>query len=208
MRGFRTQTKGRMMDVYRRYFRVESGPLIEAVKECLRVNAEANEQYKKIISEIGAKPGYYHVDHRLVGFCFEKAPDRNIFKSARNGWYPKKNCKEGKALYSRLKAIATKDPDDYLHLVGLRHSPTVFSELTCYWPTITVIPEAVPVVYVSVPWHDADPAEVERYKQDHAAGKRSEANFEAILWEPTAEMVEVKKWQVERHISEFNESAA
>ena len=51
-----------------------------------------------------------------------------------------------------------------------------------------------------------EPEKIEQYKADRAAGKFSSRDLDAILWEPTADMIEVKKWEVDRHIDEWNES--
>ena len=141
----------------------------------------------------------------LVGIIFDGKVDRCVFKSVTYGWYPKKNCRSGKALYARLKSVKTKNTEDALELVGLSPVPSVFSENRCYSSASVVISEDNPIVYVSVPWYDEDPKKIEQYKKDNAAGIHSDRSLDSILWEPTPEMKEVKAWEFEKHVSEWNE---
>lgn len=196
---------GTKMSVYIRYFKATSGPMVEAAKDAHRTNNEAIAEYRNILDEIGAKPGYYHREGRLVAFDFDKRPDQKVYKPQHGGWYPKANCKVGKEIIAKIKAVKTKNVQDALFLVGLSSTPTIFMNGRCYYSTLSFIPDDPPTVYVSIPWFDEDPEKIEQYKKDHAEGVRSEANFEAILWTPTPEMVEVKKWEVEKHIAEWNE---
>ena len=194
------------MNIYRRYFRVTGGPLVEAVRKAAQVNSAAHSEYQKILAEIGANPAYYQRRQKLVGIIFDTKPDSGIFmRSKGGGWYPKKNCSAGKKLAARIEAVKTIDPQSALKAVGLSDRPTIFFDSKCYWPTLTIIPEASPVVYVSVPWFDADPEKLKQYKSDRAAGICGYANYDAVLWQPTAEMAEIKNWEVDRHIDEWNE---
>lgn len=193
------------MDVYKRYFRVKDGPVIDFIKDANNINDKAHKEYAKILEEIGAKPGYYHSNRKMVGIDFEKKPDNKLFKKIRSGWWPKLNCKFGKELAAKIYAIKTLDINESLALVGLSHVPTLFSANRCYYSTITVIPEESPVAYITVPWYDKDPKEIEQYKKDRKAGIRYESSLDAILWEPSPDMEEVKKWEVDRHICEWNE---
>ncbi len=193
------------MDVYQRYFRIKSGPLVDAVIEANQINADAVIEYQKILKEIGARPEFYHCGGRLVGVNFESRPHSGLFKRQTFGWYPKKNCRVGKELAAKIEAVKTKNPKMALKLVGLSDHPTLFGAGRCYSPSMTVIPEKPPVIYISVPWYDEDPDKIEQYKKDHEAGIRSDLNFESILWEPTSEMQEVKRWEVDRHVDEWNE---
>ena len=117
------------MNVYRRYFRVTQGPLIEAVREGQKINDAAYEEYNKIGAEFGAKTGYYAIDNRLTGFMFDKAPSVEIFKKLKGGGYfPKKNSKIGKELVKRIEAVKTKSSNAPLSVVGLNGNrfPRIF----------------------------------------------------------------------------------
>lgn len=195
------------MEVYRRYFRVTDGPIFDHITEAKKINAKANEQYEIILTEIGAELQYYHHGHKMVGLLFEDEPDKSLFKKRkRGGWWPKKNCKAGKELIARIQAVETKDPNDALRLVGLANCPTIFGGTMCYRPTLVIIPEASPVAYISVPWYDESPKKLEQYKKDRSARTHYNANLDALFWEPTPNMEEVKKWEMDKHIEEYNES--
>lgn len=198
------------MNVYRRYFKVTEGPLIEAVQKAKIINDAAYEAYNEIGAELGAKPGYYAINNRLTGFMFDKAPSGEIFRKIKGGGYfPKKNNAIGKELVKRLDAVKTESSNAPLSMVGLsgERFPRLFGAGKVYYETIVVIPEHPPVVYISVPWYDEDPEKIEQYKADRATRNHINQNLDAILWLPTAEMFEVKKWTVDRHIDKWNESA-
>ena len=197
------------MDKYTRYFRITSGPVIEAVTECRAINAEAHKQYGEILTELGAEPGYYQREGKLVAIQFEERPDGDKYKRMDcGGWYPKRNTKEGRALHKRIDSIVTKPVSSALSEVGLRDNPTIFDSRggRCYYPTILVKPSDSLVVFISVPWFDCDPDKLVEYVKDREAGTRGDGNYDALLWEPTYDMTEVKNWEVEKEIDQWNES--
>ena len=197
------------MDVYRRYFKVTEGPLVAAISENKKVNDDARVEYKKIIKEIGAKEDYYTFDVQPSGFMFDKAPDGGIFKKNKNGsYYPKKNCKDGRELAKRIESVKTASSGSPLSSVGLHGNkfPRIFGNGKAYYETMIVIPSDPPVAFVSVPWFDEDPEKIEQYKIDRSTGNNINRDLSAILWEPTADMAEVKKWEVDKAVEEWNES--
>ncbi len=196
-----------MKNVYRRYFRVESGPLVDAVQLALNTRKMAYEQYLQIAKEIGAEEEFYSNSGRLVAFVFKTTPDPKLFKRAGRGWYPKRNCMACKQLAARIEAIKTADPQDALRIIGLSRAPSLFVDGYCHVPQLIIIPDQPMVIYVSVPFFDEDPEVVDNYKKEKVSGVRFESNMEAILWQPTPEMVEVRKWEMERDVSEWNEKA-
>jgi hypothetical protein len=174
------------MTVYRRYFRITEGPLVEEYKKTEKINDKAHKEYSEILKEIGAEQRYYHQNFMLTCMLFSVYPDTKIYKRKDSGWYPKKNCRQGKEIAKRIESVETKNPDSCLEGIGLSYnSPEVFSGAKCYYNTLIVIPENKPVFYVSVPFNNED-------KKD-------------ITWEPSDEMQEVKKWEVEKHIEEWND---
>lgn len=193
------------MEVYRRYFKVENGPVIDAVKEIENINNMAHYEYVKILEEIGAESGYYHRNRKLVSIVFKDGPDPKLYKKKDSGWYPKKNCKAGKDLALRIESIKTRNPKEALQAIGLSSSPSIFGGGRAHYNSIILIPEVKPVAYISVPWYDEDPDVLDLYKKEKAAGKHYCTNYDSISWAPTSDLVEVKKWQVDRHIDEWNE---
>lgn len=198
------------MNVYRRYFRVERGPLVDAVKEAREINNKAHDEHVSILKEIGAKTKYYQRDGRLVAVIFDNEPNRNLYKKVGNcpdGHFPKKNSKQGKALAKRLTEIKTKPEIDCLSVVGLIGRFKFVSASKAYGDTIVTIPSDPIVVYVSVPWHDVDPEKIEAYVAEKQQSKgRYDRDLEAVMWTPPKEFIEIKSWEVDKAIDEWNES--
>jgi hypothetical protein len=196
------------MNVYRRYFRVASGPLLDAVKEANDINKKAREEYETILDSLGAKSTqWYQRDDRIVGLIFDDPPDTTIYKKTRiGGWWPKQNSKKAKEISNRLKSVKTKCVQDCMQVVGLSHMPTIFGDSRAHYPTMTIIPSDPLLIFVSVPWYDEDPQVIEQYKVDRANKTHFSTNLDSILWEPSPDMISVKKWEVERAVAEWNES--
>ena len=193
------------MNVYRRIFRIQSGPLSDAVSELNLINKKASKSYVEILKEIGAEDSWYQVNGCLDCVIFKEAPDSSIYKRKGKGWYPKKNCKKGKDLAKRIESIETKNIKDLLETVGLSKFPSIYKNSKCYSSTIIDIPENIPVIYISVPWYDEDPEIIKEYKIKNTTGFSRDNNMDSILWEPTKDMEEVKEWEMNKHIEEWNE---
>ena len=193
------------MNKCNRYFRVTSGRIIEEVKIIIALNKAADIEYRNIIKEIGAEEGYYQIDNKLTCIVFKTPPDSGEFKKIKScGWYPKRSTKKGKELHKRFEDIKTRPESELLKLVGLRNSPTIFLANRCYRPLAFRIPSKAPIVFFQVPWFDEDPEVLKQYVKDRNAGTRGDGNFDAILWKPSDEMIEVKEWQVKKELDEWN----
>ncbi len=195
------------MNVYRRYFKATSGPMIDKIKESQSINIEANKKFSEILQELGACNEYYHREGKLIAMKFPGNVDQNKYKKMScGGWYPKRNTKYGRELHKRIDLVATSPETNSLSSIGLTTSPTIFSAGRCYFPSMTKIPSDPMVVFVSVPWYDEDPEAVELYKIDRELGRRGDGNIDAILWQPSDELVEIKEWEVTKAIEEWNQS--
>jgi len=194
------------MNVYRRFFKVTSGEMITRIKEIRKVNEAAIVKYKAFLEKIGAKEQFYIRDERMVGILFDGEPDRYLFKKVHSGWWPKKNTKKGKELNNELKAIKTIPESDCLKVVGLSGSPTIFTDGKCYFPTLVTIPSDPPILLVKIPWYDEDPEKVKKYIADKEKGVHLNRNLDAILWEPSPEMEEIKEWEYLKIIDDWNSS--
>lgn len=197
-----------MLSVYRRYFRVKTGPLMVAVTKAREINANAHKDYLKLLEEYGAEPQYYtasSTNKKLIAMCFESEPDRYLFKKVKrtSGWYPKKNNSHGKQIADRFEAIETRN-ESCLDVVDLDN----FARITCngraYRSVMVVIPSDPVVLYISVPWYDVDPEELKAYKADTT--NSYDHNILAVMWEPDEHMIEVKSWEMDKAITEWNES--
>jgi len=194
------------MNVYRRFFKVTSGDMLEKIEEIQEINKKARKEYKKFMDKIGAEKDYYVRDQRLVGIIFKEEPDRYLYKRLKYGWWPKKNTKAGNELNAQLKSIKTLPENSCLELIGLSSSPTIFMGGKCYRPTLVTIPSAPPILLVSVPWYDEKPDTLAGYIEDKAKGNHRNCNYDAILWKPITGMEEIKEWQYLQAIDDWNAS--
>lgn len=194
------------MNKYNRYFRVTEGPLIAAIIEANTVNRAARKLYADILQDIGAQETYLQRDNKLVAVIFDSKPNPNRYKRVDQGWYPKRNSTEGRDLHRQFELVKTANVQECLATVGLTTSPTIHdpSKGVCYFAALMVIPSDPVVAYVRVPWYDEDPEVVEQYKADKAAGIRSCMSLDAITWDPTGDMLEVKEWEMSKAIDEWN----
>lgn len=196
------------MNVYRRYFKVTTGPLIKALKHHREVTKQSHVEYESICTEVGADVGkFYQRDGKLVGFIFSGSPDQEVFKKGKYGWTPKKNTKRGKAIAKQVAAVKTSDVKDCLKEVGLgNYFARIFTDCRAYGVSIIDIPDSTPWALIAVPWYDENPDVIAKYKDASGSKKHFNANLAAILWEPSADMVELKEWQFNKEISDWNES--
>lgn len=198
------------MNVYRRYFKVTTGPLVAALQQHREVMKQAHAEYEEICKEVGADVGkFYQRDGKLVGFIFSgnPGPDPMLFKEGSSGWTPRKNNKRGKAIAKQVDAVKTSDVKDCLEAVGLaNHFARICSNSRAYGVTIIDIPDDTPWALISVPWYDENPEKLAQYKVDREKQCHFNANLDAILWEPTPDMVELKEWQYKKEIEDWNES--
>jgi len=194
------------MSVYRRYFKVTTGPLVDRVKEIRKINKQAREKYLEILKSIGAR-SYVSIDDKLSGVMFDYDPDKSVYRkcSFPGAWYPKKNSKVGKAIANQLNSVKVEKEGDALDVVGLTRFAITY-EGYVHFTTITVMPSEE-IIIVGVPWlHDADIL-VQEYKKAKKAGLIScDSNIDHLMWEPTPEMTEIKEWEFKKIISDYNES--
>jgi len=186
-----------MTSVYRRYFRLDSGPIFDALTERQSINNLATIEYKSILLDIGAKDSGYYVDKegKLTSFAFDMDwhhVDKTIYKRVKDyGWYPKQTTKVGKSIHKRFAGVKLVSTEDIYKLIGLGRGqrPVVISGFTWYGNSITIIPSDPLVAIFAVPeYRDLTDADAED------------------IWTPPAEMVEIKEWEAQRELSEWNDS--
>jgi len=192
---------------YNRYFRVTDGPLIIAVQECLEHNRESHKQYVEILKDLGAMPECYHHEGKLIALQFKRRPSSVKYKRMKSGgWYPRRNSKAGRELCTRIESINIKPMTDALEVIGLSGNPTVFARNREHCPDLTIKHSDPMVVLVSVPWFSENPRLVAEYAEEREAGTRSDANFDALLWEPSDDMVEIGQWAVKKEVYNWNKN--
>ena len=197
------------MNKYNRYFLIKEGPALEAAKAQDLTNRAALTAYGEIAKELGANEEKFYIsENKLVAFIFASPPSSVAFKRVKGGgFYPKQTSKAGKALHERISEVPTVPDRAILEPLGLGTSYSLLDPRkgALYFPALTFLPgEGRPVLYLSVPWFDCDPEELETYKADKAEGARLETNLDAVLWEPLSGWEEVKDWEVNKAIREYN----
>lgn len=201
--------KGIDMNIYKRHFRVDSGPVIEATRRIHEERQASLSAIKELINSVGAEDAKVSKSGAVLGFTFKGSPDNKTWKLTKRGWYwPKLNSNAGRDLAKRIKSLPTyPDFDSALTEAGLHpHSPALIDEWKGigHYPTLTGHPD-IGVWFVNVPWRDIDADELEQYKKERAAGTRFCLSMDHLLWAPPAEFKEVKEWQVLKELEEINE---
>ena len=195
------------MNIYRKYFSTNKGPLHD---EVMRINTQISDtiaKYVELAKELGANSDKISVwgECRLDGFVFDSEPDRDLFKKNKSGCFiPKKNTKFGREFHKKLAKIPTPNLNDALVVIGLggNRSDSIMYDGKIYWSTLILIP-STNEVFVSKPWYDEDP---EVIAQELSKGKNvGNSNIQSVAWEPTEELTEVKKWEMDRAIQAHND---
>lgn len=195
------------MTIYQRYFRVTSGPLMDEVRKIEADNDRNRQAVLDFAAEIGATNMFSYKDGTVSGFEFDKTPDQSIWKQPNSfGHYlPRKNTNGGKEMAKRIQGMPRLiGIGGALKSIGLYDSfPVLFGNGKGYISTLTGTTR-LGVMFVSVPWKDINPEELAQYKRDNAAGIHSSAELEHLGWQPTADMQEIKHWEMEKEIEELN----
>lgn len=189
------------MNKYNRYFEFKTGALLNALVDATRQNDASLAEIKIIQQEIGAKSQYVARSQAFAAFLFDTPPEPKLFRKLHGGFYPKK----GTPLHARVSALTFVDTSTCLEAVGLPNAPTLFGDSKVYFPQCILLPWEAPVAYLCVPWYDEDPSVLEEYKADRSDGKRYSSNYDSLLWTPPEEGVEIKSWQFEKAIDEWNQ---
>lgn len=196
-----------MTNIYHRYFRVTHGPIMEKAIEIEASNAEARKALHAFCQEIGATDSLSYRDGSPAGFRFPCTPDQSVWKQPNSfgAYWPRKNSAAGRAMLVRIEALPRiVDISQALEVAGLTpHVPMLISDRRGHSATITGR-TSLGVLFVGVPWRDIDPKELERYKAEREAGNSWSMGMDHLLWQPIAEMQEVKRWEVEKEIAELN----
>ena len=195
------------MNIYTRYFRVTSGPIMDRAIELETANAEARKVVAAFCKEIGANESLSYSDGRRAGFKFPTTPDQTVWKQPNSfgAYWPRKNTAGGREMLARIDALPPIVQIKYaIEAVGLHVGlPVLVSDRYGHSATLTGIPR-FGVLFLGVPWRDIDPAKLAEYKHKRAAGTKFSMEMDHLCWEPSAELQEVKRWEVEKEIEELN----
>lgn len=187
------------MEIYSRFFRVDSGPLVERTAELLKLRSESILQLARIGAKAGAEDArVWSESGEFAGLTFAGFPCSTTFRQLKNHglWVPRKNTTAGKRLWEEIATVpVVPGVQDALHLVGLYpHRPALVSDRRGYWPSLGGLADKG-IWFVRVPWRTAAPDELEAYQRGKALGMHYCADLEHLLWTPPAEMREVKEWE-------------
>ena len=196
-----------MKTIYRRYFKVTSGPIAIAAKALVDNHEEVRAKYLEILSGIGAEENYWHSEHRLIGFT--PIGDKSMYRKVKDaGYYPKVKTKESRALRDRLRDVDKLVMRRHGEIMQMANEPSeIFSGMAIHFPTPTILNydnDSPLVVFISVPWYDEDPEVIAEARKNASLGNRLTGEIRALLWEPSTEMKEVKEWEVLKDIENFN----
>lgn len=195
------------MTIYTRYFRVTGGPLMTKAAEIEAANKVARKAITDFCSDIGAEASQLYSDGRFSGFTFAAAPDMTAWKQPNKlgHYWPRKTSAAGKALLARIETLPRIVPVKMaLKVVGLSPDlPVVTHENRWTAPTLAGLAD-LGELFVCVPWRDEDPEKLAAYKAGRKAGKAWSMELDHLCWEPTADLVEVKRWEVEKALEDLN----
>lgn len=195
------------MSMYQRYFRVTNGPMLEKAREIETQREQDRAAMIAFCNEIGAENALHYRDGSCAGFKFKSSPDKNVWKQPNsfNAYMPRKNTAEGRAMQERIKALSTIAPvADAIKVIGLEaNCPVLIDGRAGYCSTLTGSAH-LGVLFVGVPWRDVSPEEIASYRQENEAGRYFSIEMEHLCWEPSADMVEIKRWELEKEIDELN----
>nr|MBL8412747.1 hypothetical protein [Dechloromonas sp.] len=195
------------MPVYQRYFRVTSGPLMDRARDIEQASREARKAVIAFCKEIGAENAFFGGEGSICGFKFASTPDQAVWKQPNDfGTYmPRKNTIGGKAMIEKIKELPPIHRlNNALKAVGLYPGfPVLIDGRSGHCAQLTGSVE-LGVLFIGVPWRDVPEEEMQRYKVKHEAGSWTSAEMEHLQWQPTADMVEIKRWEVEKECEELN----
>lgn len=196
------------MSVYKRYFRVTSGPMIAEIDRLFDLRIAAATMYKQLADKYGAEEAnVYDRSGTFAGFAFKVPPDKNVYRrdAKTRLWLPRKNVPAGKDIWAEIKQLPTPEPiENAMKLAGLTPGlPMLTDAGRWYAPTIWGYGAPRNIWFVSVPWKDVDPDKLAAYHLDDG---RFDRDLEALSWQPPEEWVEVKRWQIEKEDEEIKAS--
>lgn len=195
------------MSMYQRYFRVTSGPLLEKAREIETQREQARAEMIAFVNEIGADNALHYRNGGCAGFKFKSSPDKKVWKQPNSfdAYMPRKNTAEGRAMQERIKALPAITPvADAIEVIGLEaNCPVLIEGRVGHCSTLTGSAH-LGVLFVGVPWRDVSPEQIASYRQENEAGRSFSMEMEHLCWKPSADMVEIKRWELDKEVDELN----
>lgn len=192
-----------MSDVYYRYFRVTSGPLVDEIDRLTAENKAAQKHWFEFINEIGATSASISVRGTPVFFEFDQQPDKAHWKAKGLGYLPKRNTRLGRQLHKRMRQLPPMLPLDHaLNAVGLDGAVPVLIDVNCGYTCNLMGRRGV--WFVTIPWRDVPQAELDKYRAARSSRVRYNMSLDYLQWTPPPEFTEIKEWQYLREWDELN----
>lgn len=199
------------MSVYKRYFRVTEGPMVDEIDRLQELLSVAAVHADKVAKQVGGEFKTWQSSGSFAGFAFKAPPCQKTYRLLKKHglWVPRKNTPEGKEVWAAIEQVPLPAPvDSALKLADLSPNfPALCDGGKWYAPALWGFGKPVGVWFVSVPWLDVDPAELEAYKVERDAKTRFDRDLDHLSWAVPEGWVEVKRWQIEKEYEELSASA-
>jgi hypothetical protein len=196
------------MSVYRRYFRITEGPMVDEIDRLQDLLGVAAVHADKVAKQVGGEFKTWQSSGHFAGFTFKETPCQKTYRLLKKHglWVPRKNTPEGKEVWAAIDQVPLPAPtDSALKLADLSANfPALFDGGKWYAPNLWGYGKPVSVWFVSVPWLDVDPADLEAYKAERDAKTRRDTNLDHLTWTAPEGWVEVKRWQIEKEAEEID----
>ena len=193
-----------------RFFRIESGPVLERYIELHKKEVETSNRYHPVLKAEGITYGYGR-DPKNMLFTLDHVPGDEKWKRVMRGrhvfYRPKRTTKEGQELHKRLMQLPVlPDPSVALRDVGLTPGlPAIVWDGRGYYPYVSMLDPDKPMMIVRLPWREVSAEEMDRYKQEREAGQRACSELNYLSWEPPQDWVEIKEWEALKLADEMSE---
>lgn len=187
--------------MYKRYFKVSTGPTMEAVKHYFEKKGNAIDQINELRKKFGFKEYYTRSGH-FSGVTFDTEPDMKVWEISnrkQRHYSPRQSSKAGKAMYQELKvdipctkevieAALGTDGKWVLHGGGYAYS------ITCCGTDKEF--------FFVVPWRDVDPEKLKAYENNDYYHNSELSYLSTTKFPP--EFQELKEWEFMRDTEHLN----
>lgn len=211
-----------MIEVTRRFFKVDKGEVNQAIVENYEAMKSVNKEIIDFSKSVGASAEIFIINPitgKLTGFMFPDDADVTLFKKLGDGeWAPNRNSKAGKALYTQMKALPERvSPHPVVSKkTGISlSSPSFFYGHKVYFSQLfgLINPDKNGDInaYIAIPWAEVNPDEIKGnavVSTDSSEGLNSRKelidwiiNISEIL-KKNESLVEMKYWEIEKELEE------